>query len=304
MSPERIIPITPIMRRYQRLRTAAQRDRLSEARRVLEHPEELAAEFATSVRHFAAYRNVNEHFYDAAGAKRRAQHRPGKMLRRTNDLVLRLEKLEPGDGIHPVDSDSRIPAVVGDSLVDVPAADLAFEYADRELLTQRTTSPARWEDGTPNRGGVRLDVLLANLDDRTPIATEVKVARDMNPFFALVQALACAAHLPTPNQYERLRRHVFRGRFREPVDAPQSTASQSQRTGLVLHLLDDPALGAAALLIPAPHFQPGECSEVTWVSADDGLTTALNETGGWFASRRPDRRRFSRLDRPLVRDLA
>lgn len=57
MSPERIIPITPVMRRYQRLGTAAQRDRLSEARRVLEHPEELAAEFATSVRHFAAYRN-------------------------------------------------------------------------------------------------------------------------------------------------------------------------------------------------------------------------------------------------------
>src|ERR671918_1403841 len=38
--------------RHQRLRTAAQRDRLSEARRVLEHPEELAAEFSTSVRHF------------------------------------------------------------------------------------------------------------------------------------------------------------------------------------------------------------------------------------------------------------
>jgi hypothetical protein len=221
MSPERIIPITPIMRRYQRLRTAVQRDRLREARRVLEHPEELAAEFATSVRHFAAYRNVNEHFYDAAAAKRRAQHRPGKMLKRTNDLVLRLEKLEPGDGIHPGDSDSRIPAVVGDSLVDVPAADLAFEYADRELLTQRTTSPARWEDGTPNRGGVRPDVLLANLDDRTPIAAEVKIARDMDPFFALVQALACAAHLATPNQYERLRRHVLRGRFREPADAPQ-----------------------------------------------------------------------------------
>jgi hypothetical protein len=43
----------------------------------------------------------------------------------------------------------------------------------------------------------------------------------MDPFFALVQALACAAHLATPNQYERFRRHVFRGRFREPADAPQ-----------------------------------------------------------------------------------
>jgi hypothetical protein len=219
MTSGRIIPITPLMRRYQQLRTVGQHERLTEARRLLEHPEELAAEFSASVQHFSAYRNVNEHFYDANAAKRRAQHEPGATLKRTNDLVLRLQALAPGTGVHPVDSSDRLQA--DDGLCDVPADDLAYEYADRELLTQRTTSPARWEDGTTNRGGVRLDVLLANLNDRMPIAAEVKVGRDMDPFFALVQALACAAHLATPNQYERLRRHVFRGRFPEPAGAPR-----------------------------------------------------------------------------------
>jgi hypothetical protein len=219
--PERVIPLTPIMRRYQRLRGAAQAERLAEARRILDHPEELAVEFATSVRRFATYRNADEPFYDSAAARRRARHRPGAALERTNDLVLRLEELAPGEGVHPIDARSRLTARDGDSVVDVPATSLAFEYADRELLVQRTMSPARWEDGRPNRGGVRLDALLANLADRTPIVAEVKVGRDMDAFFALVQALAGVAHLATPSQYERLRRHVARGDLRKPTDPPR-----------------------------------------------------------------------------------
>jgi hypothetical protein len=77
---------------------------------------------------------------------------------------------------------------------------------------QRTTSPAEWEDGTRNLGGIRLDVLLADAADRTPVVGELKLPGDMDPFFALIQALACAAHLATPHQYERMRRHLHRGK--------------------------------------------------------------------------------------------
>jgi hypothetical protein len=96
-----------------------------------------------------------------------------------------------------------------------------MDYVDRELLIQRTTSPAEWEDGTHNRGGVRLDVLLAYAANRTPIVGELKLPGDMDPFFALIQALACAAHLATPNQYERMRCHLHRGRLPELSAAPR-----------------------------------------------------------------------------------
>ncbi len=94
------------------------------------------------------------------------------------------------------------------------------DYVDRELLVQRTTSPAQWADGRRNIGGLRLDVLLADSTDRTPIVGELKLPGDMDPFFALVQALACAAHLATSHQYERMRRHLGRGSFPEQITAP------------------------------------------------------------------------------------
>jgi hypothetical protein len=109
----------------------------------------------------------------------------------------------------------------GLAVTAVATAQLAADYVDRELLMQRTTSPAEWEDGTRHRGGVRLDVLLADGNDRTPIVGELKLPGDMDPFFALIQALARAAHLATTNQHERMRRHLFRGKFPELKDAPQ-----------------------------------------------------------------------------------
>jgi hypothetical protein len=214
MSPQRVIPITRIMRRYQRLRKLPQAQRLQEARHLVEHPEELAEEFAASVAHFAPYANLNDHFYPPERAKREY----AADVQRTNDLVLRLQ--EQGTLV-PVDGASRLTRhAAGAGVTAVPAADLTARYVDRELLVQRTTSPAEWEDGTHNRGGVRLDVLLADVASRRPIVAELKLPGDMDPFFALIQALACAAHLATHNQYERMRRHLHRGKFPELADAP------------------------------------------------------------------------------------
>jgi hypothetical protein len=212
---KRIIPITTIMRRYQTLRAMPQRDRLAEAQRLVEHPGELAAEFAQSVTHFTSYDNLTDHFYPPERAKRSYADE----VKRTNDLVLRLDK--QGD-LHPVDAAGRVTEHdAGLSVTAVPASGLVCTYVDRELLVQRTASPAEWEDGSLNRGGVRLDVLLADAADRTPIVGELKLPGDMDPFFALVQALANAAHLATANQYERMRRHLGRGNFPEVAGPPR-----------------------------------------------------------------------------------
>jgi hypothetical protein len=180
--------------------------RLEEAERLLDDPSTLAEEFAATVERFAPYRN-DEPFYPSP----RKVHKPGTDLKRTYDLVLQLPKAH---SIEPRDSEHRLHDAAQDSQVaDVVAADLGFTYVDKELLVHRTTSKdkngrprrARWGDDGVNRGGMRLDILLANANDRAPIIAELKIRQDMDPFFALVQALGCAAHLVTHNQYERLR---------------------------------------------------------------------------------------------------
>jgi hypothetical protein len=58
------------------------------------------------------------------------------------------------------------------------------------------------EDGASWRTGLFVD--LASCDDGTPIVAEMKIRAGKDPFAALRQALACAAHLATPRRYERL----------------------------------------------------------------------------------------------------
>ena len=155
---------------------------------------------------FGEYDNAYQHFYG-----KRDAHTFGASLEATKDLVLRLEALP---SVTPVDArDRQIGGTGHPDVIDVPAPDLAFEYVDRELLLQRTESPAKWENGAINRGGIRPDILLADLETRTPIVAELKLPGDMDPFFALVQALAGAAHLATSAQYERMRNHLKRGKF-------------------------------------------------------------------------------------------
>ena len=207
MSAKRVIPITAIMRRYQQLREMSQAERLREAQRLVDQPDELGDEFAASIEHFTPYANLQDHFYPPERAKRTY----AEEVKRTNDLVLRLESQ---GRLVPADAPGRLTEHdAGPTVIAVEPALLACDYVDRELLVQRTTSPAAWEDGRRNLGGVRLDVLLADATDQTPIVGELKLPGDMDPFFALVQALACAAHLATPNQYERMRRHLHRGKF-------------------------------------------------------------------------------------------
>jgi hypothetical protein len=215
MREPRKVPITPIWRRYLDFRGKPQKERLALARHLVEHPEELANDFADSVTHFSSYVNLEDPFYPPS----RPSNVYGEQIRRTHDLVLRLEdqkRIVPSDGggrTFDEEFDLTVRAV--------PANRLTFDYVDRELLVQRTTSPASWEDGGRNVGGLRLDVLLADAEDRTPIIGEVKLPGDMDSFFAFVQALACAAHLATSSQYARMRRHLTRGAFPKLVSSPR-----------------------------------------------------------------------------------
>ncbi len=216
MTGARTIPTTPLVKRYRGLGPKSQAERLEEARDLLEGPETLASEFAASVERFSAYDNAAEHFYPPSRAQRTASNVVG----RTNDIVL---PLRDRGGLKPVDAPDRlVDHDAGERVTAVRADDLACDYVDRELVVQRTTSPAAWDDGASNRGGgTRLDVLLADRADRTPIVGEVKLPGDRDPYYALVQALACASNLATLNQYERMRRHLPRGRFPQLEGPPR-----------------------------------------------------------------------------------
>ena len=212
----RTIPTTPLVRRYRDLGPMSQAQRLAQARKALDQPEALASEFAASVERFRAYDNAREHFYPPTRAPRQA----GAVVERTNDLVLALRDhggLDPRDALDRVtDHDA------GSGVTSVAAVDLACDYVHRELVVQRTTSPAGWDDGASNRGGgTRLDVLLADRADRTPIVGELKLPGDRDPYYALVQALACASNLATPNQYARMRAHLRAGRFPAGENPPR-----------------------------------------------------------------------------------
>jgi hypothetical protein len=219
MSVTRIIPITSILRHFEALAGTPelprmpQEKRLEEALDLVRRPEKLAEEFADSVAHFSSYDNIRESFYS-----KRPERQFGDALVRTNDLVLRLKAQKR---VVPVDHPERmvIPSCRG--VFAVPAKQLTFEYCDRELLVHRTTSPAQWEDGTPNGGGLRLDIVLADMEDHVPVVAELKMPGDMDPYFALIQALACAAHMATRNQYARMRRHLCTGKFPELMRAPR-----------------------------------------------------------------------------------
>jgi hypothetical protein len=167
--------------------------------------------FHDSVLRLATYKPADEGFY-----KSRKHYEVGDVkASSTTDLALRVRD---GHGLRPRPSGKatllQTEPLAAPGVSGVSAAALACSYLDRELVATRTTGGA-----THQETAVRLDLLLCNDADRTPIIGEVKRTSDMNPlhrhrkpatdkdpFSALIQALACAAQLSTPPQYARLAR--------------------------------------------------------------------------------------------------
>lgn len=177
----------PMVALYRRLAQPDQ-GRLELAKRLLATPSVVAEAFKQTIKAMSLYDN-NEPFY-----QRRREHRPAATLAATKDLALRLGPRATGHG------------VAGAADLGLAPGALDFSYVDRELLVTRTTKAHRDPGFTPPEQGLRLDVLLASLD-RSPIVGEIKIKRDRDLSYALIQALACVSLLATANQRARLQRH-------------------------------------------------------------------------------------------------
>lgn len=208
-----VVPTTPIIGLYEELhrKGVSREQKLARARGFVTNPASLAVMFHDSVLRLATYEPADEGFY-----KSRKHYEVGDVkASSTTDFALRVRD---ASGLRPRPSGEatllETEHLAAPGVLGVSAAALTCRYLDRELVATRTTGGATHE-GT----AVRLDLLLCNDADRTPIIGEVKrtsdvdplhrhhkPATDKDPFSALVQALACAAQLSTLAQYARLAR--------------------------------------------------------------------------------------------------
>lgn len=182
------IPTTELLKLYRRLRKAPQKERVKCAEHLAHEPGELARLFTGSVEAFGSYDN-SEPFHPA-----RADLTPlgtTEAMIRGHEVARALVPSRPPGPLIPVEG--------------IP--NFALHFVDYELEPTRTTGAATFDDGTKATGGMMLDILMCD-QDGVPAVCEVKTPGDMDPFSALVQALACTAHLATPTQMSRLGAHI------------------------------------------------------------------------------------------------
>lgn len=176
---------------YESMALADER-RLNLARGMTRGPAGIAEAFARTREDIAPYAN-EEAFHDR---KNLPSANPGE-LRATKDIALRLGR--PGE----------FTVVSPSPDVNTEGGVLDVAYLDRELVATRTTKTARQPDVLLPEHELRLDLLLSARDG-TPVIGEIKVGRDRDQFYALIQALACVALLASDSQYGRLRAHYSR----------------------------------------------------------------------------------------------
>jgi hypothetical protein len=130
--------------------------------------------------------------------------------------AFRPEEKAPPDRVPGLDSTHALARHLIDTAAKewVVAEDetLNFFYLDRELVTTRLPG-ARLAGGKSTKAGPSVDLLLANARTKLPILAEVKLTRasggtDKDPFYALIQALACAAYVAPSDQLSRLQHQL------------------------------------------------------------------------------------------------
>jgi hypothetical protein len=262
------IPRTPMDVHYQKAKgpqgtgeslIAAQ---IELAQRDLRDPGALASDFVESVRVFSAYDNRDEPFY-------RTNEGRDDAISEEHLAAIRA----PAVGAHAakngfwvdVDGTNHFASLMkgGRVVWPEPAVD-AFAYVDREILPARTTGGVKFTDGRPAQSAPRLDLLLADRADRTPVVAEVKVGGDQNPYYALIQLLMLGAQLCD----------------RAAAGAPAGVVSRPVRRRCDPRRLGDPA-GRASRLGTA---------EAAPVPPHRGDRRRIDEACGAQGARAPDRR--------------
>lgn len=189
------VPLTPMARYYSKLKgelSGLKRHR-EEADRILAEPNQLVAWFQESIEATQAFFDANPRRGDPFYDMRKGPPDRKPSLTDTDSLG-RLFMDSPGQRW------------------DVDDDELSFCFVDRELVTTRAPGfrlEGAEEGGvaTSTRNGPRLDLLLRNANDATPILAEVKIERDKDPFFGLVQALTAASYIQPEVQRVRLGLH-------------------------------------------------------------------------------------------------
>jgi len=192
-----LIPRTPMLERYLTMK-ASQKLRLSIAQGDAAQPKALVAAFHESVARFGVYANVDEPFHDE-----RPDPVPGPDLWRGDDVAGRLKAMGDFHLTGSVIKNGKPPA----------SADLTVAYVGREIIAARTTTIPTHRMQRVQL--VRHDLLLRSCDEGLPVVAEIKTPTDQDAYYALIQLLAAASQMVTPNQRQRLRRHEPKAGFAE-----------------------------------------------------------------------------------------
>lgn len=172
-----LIPVTPLTNRYVELKDQPSAERLNQAFGIT--AAQLADEFADSVAAFDSF-STSQPFFDPDPD--RDEGKNPKSDARTYGWAMAIKK---------------------QGRVDVEGEDeLAFTYVEREVVPTRTRPASQFTDNGGKQ--VRVDLILANAATGRPIIAELKIATDKDPFTGLVQALAGASQLVSPQQRRRL----------------------------------------------------------------------------------------------------
>ena len=200
-----VTPLTEMLGVYRRLKEPGDSGKVAAvnfAKQLITSPDDLVAPFTRSVAQFSRYHNPRQFFHKGELTADEPVAAPGSPIARACAPVDPPPPLPPK--IRRTPDFARWAKASGNATVSGDPQ-LSFRYLDRELDCMRTEPGQPLEDGTPSKKALLLDLLYEDLDDGTPILAELKIRKDENPLYGLIQVLAAAAHLVTAAQRARLR---------------------------------------------------------------------------------------------------
>jgi hypothetical protein len=228
-------PLTEMLTEYRFVRRLRKEQRLAYADALVAVPGELADKLVRSVALFDLYENESQAF-NAQPPQFSEKH--GVELVSGTDFAKRLLK-------------------TGTCSVDGGDGKLDFEYVSRELDCLRVAPGRPLSDGASSKRALVLDLLLVNARDRVPIVAEVKLRKDKDAAYALIQGLAAAAHLVTASQKRRLTNIFPQAEFSvmeprldvyvvslEASERPLDVALRKAAMGISARLLERPDVSA------------------------------------------------------------